>query len=375
MRFSPAPVVKHLWHMRGSQSTISFTINLILFVVCKFRTMKNPFILYIAFSLILMVSCNNRQKTDSSESDLEPFKIEVYDSDALTIIDSDATFEILAKGFYWTEGPLWVDELQAVLFSDVPANKIYKWSERDSLSTYLESAGHSGEENINSGQGSNGLILDMENRLVICQHGDRRIARMDADLKTPETQFITIADNYKGKKFNSPNDLAMDRAGNIYFTDPPYGRPENKTGEIGMNGVFKVSPEKEVSLLLDSLAWPNGIALSLDQQTLYINQSDPDNPVLYSYEITADGSLTNGKILFDFITLAENASGLPDGLKIHKSGNIFATGPGGVHIISPEGKHLAAIKTGKSTANCAFDTDQKYLYMTTTDLLIRVRLK
>jgi gluconolactonase len=337
--------------------------------------MKNPFILYIAFSLILMVSCNNRQKTDLSESDLEPFKIEVYDSDALTIIDSDATFEILAKGFYWTEGPLWVDELQAVLFSDVPANKIYKWSERDSLSTYLESAGHSGEENINSGQGSNGLILDMENRLVICQHGDRRIARMDADLKTPETQFITIADNYKGKKFNSPNDLAMDRAGNIYFTDPPYGRPENKTGEIGMNGVFKVSPEKEVSLLLDSLAWPNGIALSLDQQTLYINQSDPDNPVLYSYEITADGSLTNGKILFDFITLAENASGLPDGLKIHKSGNIFATGPGGVQIISPEGKHLAAIKTGKSTANCAFDTDQKYLYMTTTDLLIRVRLK
>lgn len=139
--------------------------------------------------------------------------------------------------------------------------------------------------------------------------------------------------------------------------------------------MFKVSSNKDVSLLVDSLSMPNGIALSPDQLTLYINQSDPDNPVLYSYKIAVDGSLENGKILFDFLSLAKNASGLPDGLKVHKSGNIFSTGPGGVHIISPEGKHLAVIKTGKATANCTFATDQKYLYMTTTDLLMRVRLK
>ncbi len=173
--------------------------------------------------------CNNN-KADSSENiHIDPLtkqlKIEVYDSSALTIVDPSATFEILAKGFYWSEGPLWVDELQAVLFSDVPANKIYKWSERDSLSICLEFAGHSGKENKDSDKG--------------------------------------------------PNDLVMDRAGNIYFTDPPYGQPENKTGEIGINGVFIVSPNKDVSLLVDSLTMLNGVALSLDQKTLYINQSDP----------------------------------------------------------------------------------------------------
>ncbi len=342
--------------------------------------MHDRFIFFMAFVLLVFVSCKYNPKADSSENKavdpfMEPGKIEIYDSMAITIIDPNANFEILAKGFYWTEGPLWIDELQAVIFSDIPANKIYIWSEKDSLGIYLESAGHTGEENTDSGKGPNGLILDHENRLVLCQHGDRRIARMDADVKNPQEQFITLADTYEGKKFNSPNDLVMDRAGNIYFTDPPYGRPENRTGEIGFNGVFKVSADKEVYLLLDSLSWPNGIALSLDEKTLYINQSDPENPVLYSYDIAGDGSLENGKILFDFLGIAENGRGLPDGLKIHKSGNIFATGPGGVHIISPEGKHLAAIKTRKATANCAFDTGHEYFYMTTTDVLMRVKLK
>ncbi len=342
--------------------------------------MHNRCTFLLAFLLLLLVSCKSNPRDDLSENKavdtlMEQLKIEIFDPIANTIVDSNATFEILASGFYWSEGPLWIDELQAVIFSDVPANRIYKWSEKDSLSIYLESAGHTGEENKGSDKGSNGLTLDLENKLLLCQHGDRRIARMEADVKKPQDQFSTIADSYEGKKFNSPNDLVMDSAGNIYFTDPPYGRPDNKTGEIGINGVFKVSSHKEVSLLVDSLKWPNGIALSIDQQTLYVNQSDPENPVLYSFDIAGDGSLKKGKVLFDFLGLAKNAKGLPDGLKIHKSGNIFATGPGGVHIIDPVGKHLATIKTGKSTANCAFDTDQKYLYMTTTDLLIRVRLK
>jgi gluconolactonase len=336
-------------------------------------------VLFLTISLVLSISCNT-SKTDSSENKMtdpimEQLAIEIYDSEALTLIDSNATFELLAKGFWWSEGPLWIEESQTLIFSDVPRNIIYKWNEKDSLGIYLEASGHSGEENINSDKGSNGLILDAENNLIICQHGDRQVARMDAELKNPQNQFITIAHTYEGKKFNSPNDLAMDREGSIYFTDPPYGQPDNKTGEIGINGVFKISPDGKVSLLVDSLSWPNGIAISLDEQTLYINQSNPDNPVLYSYDISEDGSLKNGKILFDFSAFSKTEKGLPDGLKIHKSGNIFATGPGGVHIISPEGKHLAAIKTGKATANCAFDTDQKYLYTTTTDLLIRVELK
>lgn len=342
--------------------------------------MRYRLFFFTAFSLAFFFSCNNKIKTASPEdpeiaNSPGQSEIEVYDPAALSLIDPEAPVEMLADGFYWSEGPLWIEELQSVIFSDVPANKIYKWNEKDGLSVYLQPAGHSGVKNKDSGKGSNGLILDRENKLLLCQHGDRRIARLDASLKNPESQFITVAGTYKGKKFNSPNDLAMDSEGNIYFTDPPYSQPENKTGEIGVNGVYKVTSEKEVSLLVDSLSMPNGIGLSPDEQTLYINQSDPENPVLYSYEISQDGTLRNGKILFDFLELSKVADGLPDGLKIHKSGNIFATGPGGVHIISPEGKHLALIKTEKSTANCTFDTDQEYLYMTTTDMLTRVRLK
>lgn len=335
--------------------------------------------LLFASSLLLIHSCSDKPKTESRENNAdtlrEQFEVIIHDSSALALIDSNANFEILAKGFYWSEGPLWLDELQALIFSDVPANKIYKWTEKDSLSIYLNNSGHPGADNKNSGRGSNGLILDHDNNLLICQHGDRRIAEMDADLKNPQAQFSTVADSYKGKRFNSPNDLAIDSAGNIYFTDPPYGQAENKTGEIGFKGVFKVSADKEVLILIDSLTWPNGIALSIDQKSLYINQSDPQNPVLYKYEISEEGSLKNGKLLFDFMPLAKVSPGLPDGLKVHKSGNIFATGPGGIHIISPEGMLLATINTQKASANCAFGPNYKYLYTTTTDLLIRVELK
>lgn len=331
-------------------------------------------------SAALLLSCGNKQQEKTSEqasldSLQKQMNIEIYDPQALTVIDSNATIEILAHGFRWSEGPLWLDELQSVIFSDVPANKIYQWNEKEGLSVYLEPSGYTGEDKDNPGGGSNGLILDHENHLILCQHGDRRVARMDADLNHPQAKFITIADNYQGKKFNSPNDLVMDRQGNIYFTDPPYGRPENKTGEIGFNGVFKVSTNNQVTLLLDSLSRPNGIGLSPDERFLYINQSDPQKPYLFRYEISEDGSLKNGEIFFDFSELAKTGKGFPDGLKVHPNGIIFATGPGGVHIISPQGKHLAAIRTVKATANCALDTQQKYLYLTITDLLLRVKLK
>lgn len=340
--------------------------------------MRTHMLFLIVCVALVMTSCGSEPKKDTraeNPSFRDELKVEIYDSTALAFIDSNATFEILAEGFSWSEGPLWMDTLDALVFSDVPANTIYKWSAADSLSVYLKGAGHSGEKNMDSGMGPNGLILDREGNLLLCQHGDRRIARLDADLNQPKQKFVTVAEAYQGKRFNSPNDLVMDRSGQIYFTDPPYGRPENKTGEIGMNGVFVVSPDQEVTLLSDSLSWPNGIGLSPDEDILYINQSDPSNPVLYSYEVAGDGSLRNGKVLFDFYELSKSAKGLPDGLKVHKSGNIFATGPGGVHIISPEGKHLAAIQTGKATANCAFDSDQRYLYTTTTDKLLRVALK
>lgn len=330
------------------------------------------------FSMLLFISCTNKPKTQENKtvnSIAEKFNVSIHDKAAQSLIDPNASFEILATGFKWSEGPLWVPELQAVLFSDVPTNKIYKWSEQDSLSVYLEYSGHTGEGNKESNRGSNGLLLNTENQLLLCQHGDRRIARLNAELSQAKPQFVTLADSYENKPFNSPNDLDVDREGNIYFTDPPYGQPGTKTAEIGINGVFKVAPNGKVTMLIDSLNRPNGIALSLDQKKLYVNQSDKEKPFLYSYEIAADGTLTNGDILFDFRPLAKHSKGLPDGLKVHKSGNIFATGPGGVHLISPAGKHLATIETGKRTANCAFDSEQKYLYTTTTDMLLRVELK
>ena len=335
-------------------------------------------IICVLTNALLLISCTNKTKTQENKtihSIFEQFNVSIHDDAARSLIDSNASFEILATGFKWSEGPLWVPDLQALIFSDVPTNKIYKWSEQDSLSIYLEYAGHTGERNKESERGSNGLFLYEENKLLLCQHGDRRIALLDAELNQAKPKFITIADSYDNKRFNSPNDLDVDIDGNIYFTDPPYGQPGTKTAEIGVNGVFKVAPSGKVSILIDSLNRPNGIALSHDSKKLYVNQSDKENPFLYSYEIAADGALKNGNILFDFRPFTAQSKGLPDGLKIHKNGNIFATGPGGVYIISPVGKHLATIETGKRTANCAFDSDQTYLYTTTTDMLLRVKLK
>jgi len=266
--------------------------------------MKTRLTLGLAVALALFVSCNNNsQKTnEDKKSDTITMNsaVEIFDPAAELIVSPDARFEVLAEGFYWSEGPLWIEELQSVIFSDVPANKIYRWNEKDGLSVYLESSGHSGAENVKSNRGSNGLILNAKGDLLLCQHGDRRIAEMKPEVKNPDSDFLTIAESYDGKKFNSPNDLVMDDEGNIYFTDPPYGLPENKTGEIGINGVFKVSPDKVVTLLIDSLTRPNGIGLSPDQKTLYINQSDPQNPILLRYDILDDGMLSNGSVLFDY---------------------------------------------------------------------------
>ena len=169
-------------------------------------------------TMLLLISCINKPKTQENKnvnSIAEQFNVSIHDKAAQSLIDPNASFEILATGLKWSEGPLWVPELQAILFSDVPTNKIYKWSEQDSLSVYLEYSGHTGEENKESNRGSNGLLLNTENQLLLCQHGDRRIARLNAELSQAKPQFMTLADSYDNKRFNSPNDLDMDRDGNI----------------------------------------------------------------------------------------------------------------------------------------------------------------
>lgn len=293
------------------------------------------------------------------------------------LVAPDAKIEILADSFVWSEGPVWVKSLDALLFTDVPANIVYKWREKDGKSIYLQPSGYSGTGTYSNEPGANGLTLDAEGRLYLCQHGDRRVARMDAMIERPASNFATVADAFKGKRFNSPNDLVFDRAGRLYFTDPPYGLPQQEkdpSREIPFQGVYRRDPDGSVTLLTDQLTRPNGIALSPDQQKLYVANSDPEKAIWMVYDLQPDGALANGKVLYDATARVKDNPGLPDGLKVDAKGNLFATGPGGVLVFSPAGQLLGIIHTGQATANCAFGPDGT-LYMTADMFLMRLKLK
>jgi gluconolactonase len=210
---------------------------------------------------------------------------------------------------------------------------------------------------------------------VLCQHGDRRIARLNEDGKT----FTTLVDRYQGKRFNSPNDLCYDRSGNLYFTDPPYGlekKNEDPKKELDFNGVYLLRRGGELVLLTREFAFPNGIALSPDEKTLYVAQSDPRAPVIKAMDVRPDGTVTNSRVLFDAAHLREGRKGSPDGLKVDRQGNIWTTGPGGVLVLSPQGKHLGTINTGEATANCGWGgKDGSDLYITADMYLCRVKTK
>ncbi|GAA0879115.1 SMP-30/gluconolactonase/LRE family protein [Algoriphagus jejuensis] len=292
-----------------------------------------------------------------------------------TLVSSDAQIEILASGFEWAEGPLWLEDQQALIFTDVPTNKIWKWTEQDSLGLYLEPSGYLGDRTDKNEPGANGLALDAAGNLILCQHGDRQIGKMRASTEAPEAEYEALATGYEGKRFNSPNDLVFNSKGQLFFTDPPYGMDPWDEKELDWQGVYRLDPDGKVSLLLDSLSRPNGIGLSPDQKTLYIAQSDPKKARYYSFELDEYGNVLAGKVLFDATSLqSESKKGLPDGLKVHSSGILFATGPGGVLVISPEGKHLGTILTENGTANCGLDSEEKYLYMTADGFLLRIKL-
>jgi gluconolactonase len=307
--------------------------------------------------------------------------IEAYDSSLYDIIAQDAQIEILAEGFTWSEGPVWVAELNSVLFSDVPENKIWRWSEADSLQLFLEPSGMTGELRENDNEpGSNGLILDQNGQLILCQHGDRRLARLTASFDDPKPEFETVAGTYEGSRFNSPNDVVMDSNGNFYFTDPPYGLPgkmDDPTKEISFQGVYRVDTEGDVTLLVDDMDRPNGIELSPDGRTLYIANSDRNDMHWRAYDLSPDGQVSNQRIFYDVNDLVgkQGEQGSCDGLVVAKDGHIFATGPGGVWVFTPEAKPLGKIRTLQATANCTLDDEENYLYMTADGYLMRVALR
>ena len=305
-------------------------------------------------------------------------RIERLDPALDTLVAEDAKIEILAEGYDWSEGPVWVKNGGFLLFSDVPQNVIHRWKEGEGARPWLKPSGYTGREPRGAELGSNGLVIDPGGSLVICQHGDRRIARLDSPLTAPAPNFTTLADRYEGARFNSPNDIVIHSNGDMYFTDPPYGMVkqfDDPAREIPYQGVFRRSRNGDVTLLTRAMTRPNGLAFSPDQKRLYVAQSDPAAPIWRVFDVQPDGSLGQSRVFFDSTALSKSRRGLPDGLKIDVDGNLFATGPGGVLVLSPDGRHLGTILTGQATGNCAFGDDGRTLYITADMYLMRVRLK
>lgn len=351
--------------------------------------MKNYILLFSI--LITTLACKETKKTENqtvstpvqitNESEIaSKFAMEILDESVTNILDPNANIEVLASGFTWTEGPLWIEKGDYLLFSDIPNNKVYKLDHKNDTTTYLNPSGYMGEKFTGEEPGSNGLLLNPEGELILLQHGERSISKMNAPLNNPTENYIPLIENYNGKRLNSPNDAVYDTHGNLYFTDPPYGLPkrlDDVSKELNFQGVYCLLTSGELVLLDAELKYPNGIGISPNGKKLYVAVSNPEKAAWYAYDLVAEGKVKNKTLIADATHLVgkENQQGLPDGLKVHSSGTIFATGPGGVWVFDPNGKVLARIYTGQKTANCAFDSKEKRLFMTADDYILSVDLK
>ena len=327
--------------------------------------------LLLGFISIYTIGCSEKTGSVATEPG---FKIEILDPGVEAILEKKAEIKTIARGFEWAEGTLWVKDQQALLFTDVPANKVHRWSETDGLSTWLEPSGYTRPDSLER-EGANGLLLDGNGSLILCQHGDRRVARLEAPLNQPAPTFTTLADRWRGRRLNSPNDAAIYND-NIYFTDPPYGLPgqdENAEKEIGFSGVYRITPKGLVILVEDKLTRPNGIAFNAATNSMYVSNSDPKDAKWMKYQMIA-GNIGEGKLLHDATNEVTQQGGLPDGLKIHPSGYVFATGPGGIWVFSPDDKLSARIHIPQATANCAFDDTYHHFYVAADSTVIRINL-
>lgn len=287
------------------------------------------------------------------------------------LVPKDAVLENLAEGFEWSEGPAWNRRGGYLLFSDIPNNVVEKWDPSTGISQFLKPAGYTGSVPRGGETGSNGLLFDSQGRLILCQHGDRRIARLEQD-----GTFTVLVDRYKGRRFNSPNDAVFKSNGDLYFTDPPYGlekQAEDPAREMDYCGVYRLAKDGTLTLLTKKLSRPNGIGFSPDEKTLYLAVSDPDHAVWMAYDVTDAGGITNGRVFFDATSWTKDKQGLPDGMAIDHDGNLFATGPGGIHVFAPDGTHLGSIDPGERTANCTFGDDGSTLYVTADMYLGRIK--
>ncbi len=291
------------------------------------------------------------------------------------LVPPAAQLEALASGFIWTEGPVWIKDGGFLAFSDIPNNVVNKWDGKK-ITPYVKPSGYTGKQprggKPGDEPGSNGLMLDAQGRLTLCEHGDRRVTRIEKD-----GSKTVLADKYMGKRLNSPNDLVYNSKGDLYFTDPPYGMQkgwDDAARELDFCGVYRLGKDGTLTLLTKEMTRPNGIALSPDEKTLYVANSDPALAIWKAFPVKTDGTLGQGKVFFDSTQWVGKKKGLPDGMKVDQSGNLFATGPGGVLVFTPAGKHLGTIATGVNTANCAFGEDGMTLFVAADHDICKIRL-
>ncbi len=300
--------------------------------------------------------------------------LEPLDDRFHALIAPDTKIEKIADDLLWSEGPLWDARNKTLLFSDIPRNRVMQWHEEKGVSVFLERSGYTGAAPFTGKEpGSNGLTFDPQGRLTLCQHGDRRVSRREAD-----GTMKPLAVGYNGKKLNSPNDLVFDDKGNLWFTDPPYGLPgtfKDATKELPFQGVYRVAPDGAIKLATQELEAPNGLAFTPDFKTLYVANSQAHAPIWKAYTVKADGTLDQGRVFADSTRYYKQGDGVPDGLKVDVHGNVFATGPGGVLIYSPDGTLLGRILTGVPTANVAFGEDGATLFITANHRVLRLRTK
>jgi gluconolactonase len=287
------------------------------------------------------------------------------------LVPAGSRIEMIGEGFHWLEGPVWDRKENRLLFSEIPTNTAWQWTREGGSSVFLKPSGHTGIAPPTGVElGSNGLAFDHEGRLLVCEQGDRRLTRLEKD-----GSKTTLADRFEGNRLNSPNDLVVLKDGSILFTDPPYGLPKgfsNPLRELPYCGVFRLSPDGTLTLLTKEMSAPNGIAISPDEKYMYIANSDSKRAVVARFELKEDGKIGEQMVLLDATAFAGKKPGLPDGLKVDARGNLFVTGPGGIYVVSPEGKHLGTIEFDAAVSNCGWGEDGSTLFATVTSKVYRI---
>jgi gluconolactonase len=332
-------------------------------------------LLVAAFVLAIHAGPSSAAEQTVPMTKIEDARIDRWDPAMDAIVPKDWKIEKLAEGFGWAEGPIWVKKGNYLLFTDVPGNKMWKWSEKGGLEKFLDPSGAANvDPAIWREAGANGLAILDAKHILLADTGSRMIQKLNlkSKKKTP------VASAFEGKKLSSPNDVAKTKSGVLFFTDPPYGfqkGDEAAQKEVPFNGVYRMGKDGKVTAIEKELRRPNGVALSPDESTLYVTQSEPSKAIVMAYSLDAKGNVTGKKLFHDFTDLVgPDAPGLPDGLTVAADGTIFTSAPGGVIVLSKEGKRLGRIGDGKATANCKFGEDGKTLFLTSHNMLARIRL-